>query len=199
MQKLLLFFLFITIIIYRISCLDVAFDIKPNKKFCMGEYITEETVVIFTLKSKSKNLIIELHDPKGNIIYSKKNKLEIKVSLTASESGNYEMCVTNNDKKIVQIDYEILTGIQAQDYSQFAKESSIQPAEAAIIKLKNMGKSLIKDFNKVVKAEDKNLKVNDIISGKISMVSMITILVMVTVGLIEFCYIKKYLQRRKLI
>ena len=199
MQKLLLFFLFITIIIYRISCLDVAFDIKPNKKFCMGEYITEETVVIFTLKSKSKNLIIELHDPKGNIIYSKKNKLEIKVSLTASESGNYEMCVKNNDKKIVQIDYEILTGIQAQDYSQFAKESSIQPAEAAIIKLKNMGKSLIKDFNKVVKAEDKNLKVNDIISGKISMVSMITILVMVTVGLIEFCYIKKYLQRRKLI
>jgi len=199
MQKLLLFFLFITIIIYKISCLDVAFDIKPNKKFCMGEYITEETVVIFTLKSKSKNLIIELHDPKGNIIYSKKNKLEIKVSLTASESGNYEMCVTNNDKKIVQIDYEILTGIQAQDYSQFAKESSIQPAEAAIIKLKNMGKSLIKDFNKVVKAEDKNLKVNDIISGKISMVSMITILVMVTVGLIEFCYIKKYLQRRKLI
>ena len=199
MQKLLLFFLFITIIIYKISCLDVAFDIKPNKKFCMGEYITEETVVIFTLKSKSKNLIIELHDPKGNIIYSKKNKLEIKVSLTASESGNYEMCVKNNDKKIVQIDYEILTGIQAQDYSQFAKESSIQPAEAAIIKLKNMGKSLIKDFNKVVKAEDKNLKVNDIISGKISMVSMITILVMVTVGLIEFCYIKKYLQRRKLI
>ena len=199
MQKLLLFFLFITIIIYRISCLDVAFDIKPNKKFCMGEYITEETVVIFTLKSKSKNLIIELHDPKGNIIYSKKNKLEIKVSLTASESGNYEMCVKNNDKKIVQIDYEILTGIQAQDYSQFAKESSIQPAEAAIIKLKNMGKSLIKDFNKVVKAEDKNLKVNDIISGKISMVSMITILVMVTVGLIEFCYIKKYFQRRKLI
>ena len=199
MQKFLIYFLFIIINIYIISCLDVAFDIKPNKNFCMGEYITEETVVIFTLKSKSKNLIIELHDPKGNVIYSKKNKLEIKVSLTTSESGNYEMCVKNNDKKIVQIDYEILTGIQAQDYSQFAKESSIQPAEAAIVKLKNMGKSLIKDYNKVVKAEDKNLKVNDIISGKISMVSMITILVMITVGLIEFCYIRKYLQKRKLI
>ena len=62
-----------------------------------------------------------------------------------------------------------------------------------------MGKSLIKDFNKVVKAEDKNLKVNDVISVKISMVSMITILVMITVGLIEFCYIRKYLQKRKLI
>ena len=101
MEKLLTFFLFNIINIYIISCLDVAFDIKPNKNFCMGEYITEETVVIFTLKSKSKNLIIELHDPKGNVIYSKKNKLEIKVSLTASESGNYEMCVKNNDKKMV--------------------------------------------------------------------------------------------------
>ena len=164
----------------------------------MGEYITEETVVIFTLKSKSKNLIVELYDPKGKVIYSKKNKLEIKVSLTASESGNYEMCVKNNDKKIVQIDYEILTGIQAQDYSQFAKESSIQPAEAAIVKLKNMGKSLIKDFNKVVKAEDKNQKVNDVIIGKISMVSMITILVMITVGSSNFVILENIYKKENL-
>ena len=138
---------------------------------------------------------MELRDPHGKILKSKKNHLEMKVSLTTSESGNYEVCVKHNDKKKQQIDYQLLTGIQAQDSSQYARESSIQPAEAAIIKLKNMTKGLIKDFNKVIKEEDKNLKVNDIISGKIPMVSIITISVMIIVGLIEFIYITKYLQK----
>ena len=142
---------------------------------------------------------MELHDPKGNILYSKKNHVEIRVSLSANITGNYELCVKNNDKKIAEIEYELLTGIQAQDSSQYARESNIQPAEAAIIKLKNMTKSLIKEFNKVVKEEDKNLKVNNIISGKIPTVSIITITVMLIVGLIEFIYLKIYLQNRKLI
>ena len=198
MNKLLLIILLL-IFIYNIECIDVAFDIKPNKKFCIGEFLTEETVAIFTIKTKNKNFIMELRDPHGKILYSKKNHLEMRVSLTTSESGNYEVCVKHSDKKIQQIDYQLLTGIQAQDSSQYARESSIQPAEAAIIKLKNMTRGLIKDFNKVIKEEDKNLKVNDIISGKIPMVSIITISVMVIVGLIEFIYITKYLQKRKLI
>ena len=156
-------------------------------------------VAIFTIKTKYKNFIMELYDPHGKILYSKKNHLEMRVSFTTSESGNYEVCVKHTDKKVEQIDYQLLTGIQAQDSSQYARESSIQPAEAAIIKLKNMTKGLIKDFNKVIKEEDKNLKVNDIISGKIPMVSIITISIMVIVGLIEFIYITKYLQKRKLI
>ena len=195
MKYIILFFLFI----YDISCIQVSFDIKPKKNFCIGENITEDTVAIFSAKTKNKNLIMELLDPKGNILYSKKNHLEIRVSLTANETGNYELCVKNNDKKIVEIEYELLTGIQAQDYSQFARESNIKPAEEAIIKLKNVTKSLIKEFNKVVKEEDKNLKVNNIISEKIPSVSVITITVMIIVGIIEFIYIKKYLQNRKLI
>ena len=198
MKKLLLFFIYI-FIYNNIECIQVGFDIKPNKNFVIGEFLTEDTVAIFSIKTKNKNLEVELHDPKGSILYTKKNRLEVRASLTVKESGNYEIWVKNKDKEIVQVEYELLTGIQAQDYSQFAKESSIQPAEDAIIKLKDMSKGLIKVFNKVVKEEDKNLKVNDIISGKIPMVSLITISVMIAVGLIEFIYIRKYLQNRKLI
>ena len=62
-----------------------------------------------------------------------------------------------------------------------------------------MSKDLIKEFKNVVKEENKNLKENDIISGKISTVSYVTILVMVGVGLVEAFYIKKYLFARKVI
>ena len=51
----------------------------------------------------------------------------------------------------------------------------------------------------MVKEEDKNLKANDAISSKITMVSILTLIVMISVGVIETIYIKKYLQNRKLI
>ena len=194
-----MFIYLLIFIISEISSVSVAFDIKPNKNFCIGEYITEDTVAIFIIKTKSKHLTVELHDPQGNVIYSKKNHLEVRVSLTATESGNYEVYVKNNDKKVVHIDYELLSGIQAQDYSLYARESLIKPAEAAIVKLKDMSKGIIKDINKVVKSENKNLKVNDIISGIIPKVSIFTILVMISVGAIEFFFIRRYLMKRKLI
>ena len=62
-----------------------------------------------------------------------------------------------------------------------------------------MSKDLINDLNSVVREEDKNLKANDAISSKITMVSLLTIVVMIGVGVVETIYIKKYLQNRKLI
>ena len=176
-----------------------AFDIRPNSNYCVGEYLSEDTVAIFHLKSKKKNLIINIKDPQGVIIYTKTSQAEIRASLTAVESGNYEVCIQNNNKNGVMVDFELLTGVEAQDSSLIAKESSIQPAEAAILKLNDMSKELIKEFKNVVKEENKNLKENDIISGMISTVSYATILVMVGVGLVEAFYVKKYLFARKVI
>ena len=192
-----LFLLFFTIkSSFSILC---AFDVKPNTNYCIGEYLSEDTVAIFHLKSRKKNLIINIKDPKGTTIYSKNSQAEIRTSLTVIESGNYEVCIKNNNKNMVFIEFELLTGVEAQDSSLIAKESSIQPAEAAILKLNDMSKELIKEFKNVVKEENKNLKENDIISGKISTVSYITIFVMVGVGLIEAFYVKKYLFARKVI
>ena len=192
-----LFFLFYLIkSSFSILC---AFDIRPNTNYCVGEYLSEDTVAIFHLKSKKKNLIINIKDPKGVIIYTKTSQAEIRASLTAVESGNYEVCIQNNNKNGVLVDFELLTGVEAQDSTLIAKESSIQPAEAAILKLNDMSKELIKEFKNVVKEENKNLKENDIISGMISTVSYVTILVMVGVGLVEAFYVKKYLFARKVI
>ena len=192
-----LFFLFYLIkSSFSILC---AFDIRPNTNYCVGEYLSEDTVAIFHLKSKKKNLIINIKDPKGVIIYTKTSQAEIRASLTAVESGNYEVCIQNNNKNGVLVDFELLTGVEAQDSTLIAKESSIQPAEAAILKLNDMSKELIKEFKNVVKEENKNLKENEIISGMISNVSYMTILIMVGVGLVEAFYVKKYLFARKVI
>ena len=161
--------------------------------------MTEDTVAIFSLKTKNSNLIISIHDPNGKTLYFKRYALDVRVSLTATNSGNYEMCVKNNDNKEVEIEFELLSGIETMDTSQMAKESSIKPAEGSILKLRDMSDNLINDLGMVVEEEEKSLKVNDAISGKISMVSILTLTVMISVGILETIYIKKYLQNRKMI
>ena len=193
---LIFFFLFhiseVNSVIFRIQ-------VKPGNNYCIGEYLTEDTFAIFAMSTDLKNIIINLNDPKGKNVYQKKYQQDVRVSLTATESGNYEMCIKNNDRTEAKVQFEFLSGILAQDASEIAKESSIQPAEAAIVRLKDMSKDLINDLNSVVREEDKNLKANDAISSKITLASMITLGVMIGVGIIETIYIKKYLQNRKLI
>ena len=181
------------------NCANFGFEVKPGRTYCVGEYLTEDTVAIFAMSSNQKNIIINLSDPQGKYLYTKKYQQDVRLSLTATESGNYEMCLKNNDRVDAKIRFEFLSGIAAMDASEIAKESSIQPAEAAIVRLKDMSQDLINDLNSVVKEEDQNLKANDAISSKITMVSIITLGVMIAVGVIETVYIQKYLQNRKLI
>ena len=198
-NKIFFFYLILLINISQIKSANFGFEVKPGKSYCVGEYLTEDTVAIFAMSSNQKNIIIDLLDPKGKYLYTKKYQQDVRLSLTATESGNYEMCLKNNDRVEAKIRFEFLSGIAAMDASEIARESSIQPAEAAIVRLKDMSKDLITDLNSVVKEEDKNLKANDAISSKITMVSVITLAVMIGVGVIETVYIQKYLQNRKLI
>ena len=194
-----LIFLLILLYFTPSNCANFGFEVKPGRTYCVGEYLTEDTVAIFAMSSNLKNIIINLSDPQGKYLYTKKFQQDVRLSLTATESGNYEMCLRNNDIVEAKIRFEFLSGIAAMDASEIAKESSIQPAEAAIVRLKDMSKDLINDLNSVVKEEDQNLKANDAISSKITMVSIITLGVMIAVGIIETVYIQKYLQNRKLI
>ena len=198
-NKIFFFYLILLINISQIKSANFGFEVKPGKSYCVGEYLTEDTVAIFAMSSNQKNIIINLSDPQGKYLYTKKYQQDVRLSLTATESGNYEMCLKNNDRVDAKIRFEFLSGIAAMDASEIARESSIQPAEAAIVRLKDMSRDLITDLNSVVKEEDKNLKANDAISSKITMVSVITLAVMIGVGVIETVYIQKYLQNRKLI
>ena len=200
MDKTHLIFIFLLFtIISNINCSSFGFTVKPSIKYCIGEYLIEDTVAIYSMSSSSKNVIVDVIDPKGKNLYTKRYQQDVRVSLTATESGNYEMCLKNNDRVQINVDFEFLSGLQAQDTSELAKESSIQPAEAAILRLKDMSKDLISDLSSVVKEEEINLKENDAISSKITMASLLTLTVMITVGVVETVYIKKYLQNRKLI
>ena len=79
MSYLYLFLLLITIT----NEVQFAFKILPNNKYCVGEYLTENTVAIFGIITSTKNYEAQVFDPKNKILYTKSNELEIKLSLSS--------------------------------------------------------------------------------------------------------------------
>lgn len=113
--------------------------------------------------------------------------------------GNYQLCIENNEYKDVKIAFEFRTGIDAKDYSEIAKKSNLKPVELNLQKLEDMISYLIHELSSIMAHEEHTLSVNDSLSNKIILFSMLTLVCMITIGLFETIYIRKYLQNRKII
>ena len=190
----------VTILFLKITNeIQFSFMIPVHNKYCIGEYLTENTVSIFSISSSSPKLTSQVFDPKNKILYTKSGEHELKISLTATENGNYHVCINNNDKKEIEIEFEFLSGIQAQDYSEVAMESNLKPVEASVKKVEDTINLLINDLTSVTKEEDLTLKDNDNINSNIVSFSIITVAAMIAIGAVETLYLKRYLHKRKII
>ena len=191
--------LIIIFIIIQIKTVQFSFSIPEKEKYCVGEYLTENTVALFSIISQTPKYTSQIYDPKNKILYIKTGENELKLSLTATENGNYHICIINNEKKEIGIEFEFLSGIQAQDYTDIAKESNLKPVETSIKKVEDTINLLINDLTSVTKEEDKTLTESDSINSNVISFSVITLGAMIIIGAIETLYLKRYLHKRKII
>ena len=181
-----------------LSPTKISFNVIPYKKECIGEYITEETVVIFGISSSGRELNIFIRDNHNKILYEAALS-EARISFTAEESGDYVVCLENKYPSVAEVEFEFLSGVEANDFSEVAKEDTFKPAEHKINELTNIADNLIVDLENVDEEQENTLRVNDTISSSIITLSITTIAIMIIVGVLETAYIQRYLQNRKLI
>ena len=123
----------------------------------------------------------------------------MRIAFTASEMGNHQLCLENFEHKDLRVNFEFLSGVAAKDYSDIAKKSNLKPIELNLKKLEDMLSYLIHDISTILVHEEHTLALNDSLSNKIILFSMITLISMISIGLMETFYIRKYLQNRKII
>jgi hypothetical protein len=75
----------------------------------------------------------------------------------------------------------------------------LKPIELNLKKLEDMVNYLIKELSAIMAHEESSLAINDTLSNKIILFSMITLIAMIAVGSIETLYIRRFLMKRKLI
>ena len=192
-----IFFLFI-IHISKCQYSSFGIDLDAYQERCINEYYKIQTVIIFQVSCKSKDILTQVKEPNGNIIYENTNLTSV-FPFTTKYNGYYNFCMKNNGKGNVDIDIIIKSGINANDYSSVAKSKDLEPIENALNKILKKEYRL-NHFNKISQ-ENQNIfsRIYKSISNRIILYSVLLIIGMILIGIIEALYLKKFMERRKII
>ena len=173
-------------------------ELEPRRERCLSEYYKSQTVVIFELTSNTPGIQLEVKSPDGRILYHHNNYTSL-CSITTKSNGFYSVCAKNYARLMSEIQLSIKSGVNANDLSSVAKSKDLEPIDYELDKI--IQKSPILDhFNKVsLQKQEQFSNRYKSISHKIILYSLLMIVGMVVIGVIETLYLKRFMEKRKII
>ena len=177
---------------------SLGIDIDFYQERCITEYYKSQTVIIFESNSESKEINTKISAPNHRIIYYNKNSTNI-FSFITELSGYYDFCFNNLENKINEVYITIKSGVSANDYSSVAKSKDLEPIDFKLNKILEK-ENLLEHFNK--KSNEKQDMFGFLyknISNKIITYSILLIVGMILIGIVEMLYLKRFMEKRKII
>ena len=150
--------------------------------------LTSSQQIQFTLTQKVDSLQL-----------SKINDYSFKYPFTTYQQGYYEICIYNYDIKATYIYYNLKYGVAAKDYSSIARTKDLKPIDIEIEKLVEKISTLNNKSTFIRQMEKLTQIMLDSISNKLFNYGIMMIIVMIIIGVLETFYLKKFLQKRKII
>ena len=191
-------FLFLIIKISKCQHSSFGMDLDAYQERCLNEYYKVQTVIIFEVKSEIKEILTQIRSPDGRIIYYNTNTTSI-FSFTTLNDGYYNFCMKNLGDKNTEINLVIKSGIGANDYSSVAKSKDLEPIDFELDKILEK-ESLFNHFNRISQEKQEMFGfLYKSISNKIIFCSILLIIGMVLIGIVETLYLKRFMERRKII
>ena len=183
-----------------ISCQEsrFRFNLEPNIEECFSEYFPDKTLVIYEILSSEGKCRYALTNPK-KILVEDKQATDFSYPFTTYEGGVYEICITNIDTKVLEMDFSLKYGVGAKDYSSVARAKDLKPVDLALEKLSDRAKDMSHRISFSQSHENIFENFLDSISSKVMTFSSIVIVIMILVGYMETLYLKNFMRRRKII
>ena len=193
---LLIISLYLITIIY---CQRIRLTINLRKidEYCLSEYFPDKTLVIYDVISSSNKTRINLKFEKELKQTFKTNELSLPI--ITEEGGDYELCILNVDSKDIEVFFQLKYGVEAKDYSSVARAKDLKPVDLALEKLSDRAKDVSRLITHSQSNEKNFEQILDKISSKIMFFSLIVIFIMISIGYIEFTFLKNFMRRRKII
>ena len=173
-------------------------ELDSFQERCLSEYYKSDTVVIIELKSPSPEILLEVRGPDGKILYHHLNTTSI-FSLPVKINGFYSICSKNMGKYSGEITLTIKSGVGANDLSSLAKSKDLEPIDYELDRIIR-SQSLLEHFKKVFQTKQVQFSsLYSSISTKIIFYSILIIAGMIFIGIIETLYLKRFMEKRKII
>ena len=177
--------------------INFKFTLNRLKEYCLSETFQEKTFVIYNVSSSSieTKFIFKFFNEVLIIDMMK----EFKFPYSTEKSGDYELCIINYDHDLIEVNFSMKYGLGAKDYSSIAKKKDLKPTELIVEKMEDRAK----DIAKIISFEkNKNIGIEGILDellNKIIIYSTTIVICMIFVGILEIVYLKKFMQKRKII
>jgi hypothetical protein len=173
-------------------------ELDSYQERCLSEYYKSQTVIIFGLSSASQEMLLEVKSPDGKILFHHINATSL-FSLTTKHNGFYSVCAKNMGKYSGEVKLSIKSGISANDFSSVAKSKDLEPIDLELDKILKR-QPMLNHFNKVsLEKQNQFSSIYKSISSRIIFYSLIMICGMIAIGVIETLYLKKFMEKRKII
>ena len=175
-----------------------AIELEPNQELCLNEYYQLQTVIILEVTSEKKDILTTIKAPNGHIIFYNKNFTNIH-SFTTNYNGYYNFCMKNENNMITEINVVIKSGVGVNDYSSIAKSKDLEPIDYELDKI--LKKEYILNHFNTISQEKQNMfsLLYTSISTKIIFYSILMMVGMILIGIIETLYLKRFMEKRKII
>ena len=197
LTKFIIFFFFL-LTLSKCQYSSFRIDLEANQQRCLNEYYTIQTVFIIEVTSNSKDILTEVTAPNGRILYRHINSTTT-FSYTSQHNGFFNFCMQNMGKTTEEINIVVKSGIGANDYSSVAKSKDLEPIDFELDKILKK-ESLLNHFNTIAQEKQDNFGIlYKSISSKIIFYSILMIAGMILIGLVETLYLKRFMERRKII
>ena len=173
-------------------------ELDSFQERCLSEYYKSQTVIIFELRSASPEMLFEIKSPDGRILFHQINSTSL-FSLTTQSNGFYAVCAKNMGKFSGEVNLIIKSGVSANDFSSVAKSKDLEPIDYELDQILKR-QPLLNHFSKI--SQEKQNQFNSIyknVSNKIISYSLLMIGGMILIGIIETLYLKRFMERRKII
>jgi hypothetical protein len=116
-----------------------------------------------------------------------------------SDSLHY-FCINNQKKNLeTYFDFNLLTGIEANDYNQLIRVKHVQPFEAKLIALNDFIKKMKRDEEKLWVKEASKSGLEQSFNFNLIWTSLLTMLMIVVISTIQYYNLKKVFKEKKLI
>ena len=194
--SLFIFFILFNVILGQYSSFGI--DLDSYQERCLSDYYKSQTVVIYELYSDSPEMELEVKSQDGAILYRNISTSSL-FSFTTQYNGFYEVCAKNRGKNKNEVTLLIKSGVSANDYSSVAKSKDLEPIDFELDKLLEK-QSILNHLNKVSQEKQNQFGViYKSISKRIIFYSLLMVAGMILIGIIETLYLKRFMERRKII
>ncbi|KAF9972950.1 vesicle coat component [Actinomortierella ambigua] len=181
--------------------------------FCISHFVDDNTKVLAKIKAKigaNQKVMVEIMDDSEhqNQLF-RKDALgeEQKFMFTTHSAGDVVACFSNTLKDGIQpdarlvsmIDLDFDIGSETQDYAKLVETERLKPLEIELRKIEGIVGEVMNTMEHLRAREERMRNTNESTNERVKWFSTLTLVVLVTSGLWQIFYLKRFFKKKRLI